>query len=71
MDKELQEEQRWRKCFESIVIENIYVVFFDFQWKDTIQPLFHHYDTKRVVLQTSVGAPPKERLEELKKMDAK
>ena len=44
---------------------------FDFQWKDIVAPLYHHFDTKKVVLQTSVGAPPKDRLEELKTLDAK
>ena len=44
---------------------------FDFQWKDIVAPLYHHFDTKKVVLQTSVGASSKDRLEEFKTMDAK
>ena len=43
----------------------------DFQWKDTVAPLMHYFDTKGIVLQTSVGASPMERLAELKKMDAR
>ena len=38
MDKELQEAQRWNKCFESIVIEK-YVVFLIFSGKTSLHPL--------------------------------
>ena len=43
----------------------------NFQWKDTVAPLYQFFDTKRVVLKTSVGASSTQRLEELQEMDAK
>ena len=43
----------------------------NFQWRDTVAPLYQFFDTKRVVLKTSVGASSTQRLEELQKMDAK
>ena len=68
VDKEQRKAPRWSKIYG-----NWYSLchIVNFQWKDTVAPLFQFFDTKRVVLQTSVGASSKQRLEELQKMDAK